>query len=180
MRKRRILAAALAAVAAFGGGACKQARKTPAPAVQEAPGRPKLLASIRMGDPAAESQLLSGFYTVEDNAWRWTGKDFSVALRPPAGAGQQGAALKFTFTIPQPSIAKLKSVTVSASVNGTALPPETYSQAGQFEYKRDVAPALLAGSPVKVDFHLDKAVPPGGGDLRELGVVALSVGLEPK
>jgi hypothetical protein len=31
-----------------------------------------------------------------------------------------------------------------------------------------------------VEFQLDKAMPPGSGDLRELGIIARSVGLEAK
>jgi hypothetical protein len=33
---------------------------------------------------------------------------------------------------------------------------------------------------VRVDFQLDKAMPPSGADQRELGLVALRVGLESK
>jgi hypothetical protein len=40
-----------------------------------------------------------------------------------------------------------------------------------------VAPALLAGESVHVDFQLDKSMPPSGADLRDLGVVVLSAGL---
>ena len=42
---------------------------------------------IRMSDPATADQLISGFYDMEgegDNAWRWTGPDFTLALAPPA------------------------------------------------------------------------------------------------
>jgi hypothetical protein len=31
-----------------------------------------------------------------------------------------------------------------------------------------------------LDFALDKVMAPAGGDLRDLGIVALSAGLEPK
>jgi hypothetical protein len=33
---------------------------------------------------------------------------------------------------------------------------------------------------VRVDFQLDKSIPPSGADLRDLGVVVLSAGLELK
>ena len=39
-------------------------------------------------------------------------------------------------------------------------------------------PRFKAGDTVRVDFQLDKAIPPGGGDIRELGIVVLSIGLE--
>jgi hypothetical protein len=133
-----------------------------------------------MGDPEAASQLVSGFYGVEQNSWRWTKRDFSVTLGAPAGAALKGAELRVSLTAPQQLIDKLTDITLTASVNGRQLPPETYRAAGTYDYVRDVPASLLAASPVKVDFHLDKVMPPAGGDLRELGIVVLSVGLEPK
>jgi len=133
-----------------------------------------------MGDPQAAAQLASGFYGVEQNSWRWTKREFSVTLGAPAGAALNGAVLRARLTAPQQLIDKLGDITLSASVNGQQLPPETYSAAGTYTYTRDVPGSLLAASPVKVDFQLDKVMPPAGADLRELGIVALSVGLEPK
>jgi hypothetical protein len=83
-------------------------------------------------------------------------------------------------TAPDVLIAKVGTVTLSASVNGQPLPPETYSAAGAYTYERDVPASLLTGGSVKVDFALDKVMPPAGQELRELGIVALSAGLEPK
>ena len=148
--------------------------------VEEAPTAPKLLPAVNMGDPKAEKQLLSGFYAIEANAWRWTGQNFSVALKPPVGSAAQGATLDFEFSAPQAAIDKLHSVTLSATVNGTALAPETYSHEGEASYKRELAPNLLTGDVVRVDFHLDKAMPPANGDMRELGIIVRSVGLEAK
>jgi hypothetical protein len=173
-------AAALAANALWCAG-CSGDKKLPLKAtVEESPGAPKLLAALNMGDPKGEAQLLSGFYAIEANAWRWTAKDFSVTLRPPTGSAAQGATLDFQLSVPQSAIDKLHSVTLTASVNGTALPPETYSQEGQAEYKRELAPGVLSGESVRIDFHLDKAMPPANGDMRQLGVVARSVALEGK
>jgi hypothetical protein len=39
-------------------------------------------------------------------------------------------------------------------------------------------PELIKQSPVVIDFHLDRNVPKGVLDTRELGVVALTVSLE--
>ena len=50
-------------------------------------------------------------------------KDFSVALRPPTGIAAQGATLNFAFSVPQTAIDKLHTVTLSATINGTALAP---------------------------------------------------------
>jgi hypothetical protein len=103
-----------------------------------------------------------------------------VVLGTPAGAAKTGATLELHLTVPPPSIEKLGSLTLTASIDGTDLGPETYSKAGPYVYKRDVPARLLAGDSAKVLFQLDKALQPGGADIRELGVVVTSAGLEPK
>jgi hypothetical protein len=181
---RRLGAAAFAAMLAASAVwcvGCSNDKRVPVKeTVEEAPTAPKLLSAINMGDPKAEKQLLSGLYAIEANAWRWTAKDFSVALRPPTGSAAQGATLDFALSVPEAAIDKLHGITLSATVNGTALAPETYSHEGGAEYKRELAPNLLAGDLVRIDFHLDKAMPPANGDMRQLGVVARSVALEAK
>jgi hypothetical protein len=141
---------------------------------------PRLASVVHVNDPKVEPQLVSGFYGIEGNAWRWTGKQFAVVLRVPTGSGQRGATLDLALTIPPVIIEKLHSVMLSATADGHALPPETYSEAGQFDYKRDLAPGTLASSSVRLEFQLDKAMPPANGDLRELGMVVRSVGVEAK
>ena len=140
----------------------------------------RLASVVAVADPHTASQLLNGFYGVENNAWRWTKGRFAVVLRPPRTAPQKGATLRLHLTIPDPSIALLKSVAVSASVNGTALPPETYTRAGSYVYSRDVPSTALAGGGARVEFALDKTLPPTPNDHRELGVVVSTVGFEAK
>ena len=84
------------------------------------------------------------------------------------------------FALPDPIIGKLKTVSVGASINGSALPPQTYTQSGEYTYTRDLPPNLLGGEAVKVEFALDKALPPSASDQRELGLVVSAVGFEPK
>ena len=141
---------------------------------QEAPG---MASTIHMGDPRIGNQLVSGFYGIEQNAWRWTGRRFSLELRPPFGAAQKGATLQLRLTVPPVIVEKLKTIALSATIGGSTLPPETYTQPGDYTYTRDVAPELLAGESVRVDFELDKSMPPSGADLRDLGLVVLSAGL---
>jgi hypothetical protein len=141
---------------------------------------PRLASIVHTSDPKAAVQLAGGFYDVENNSWRWTQRRFTVVLRPPATSNQKGATLKFKFAVPDVVITKLKDVTVSATVNGSALAPETYKTPGEYAYARDVAPNLLTGDSVRVEFTLDKAIAPSESDLRELGVVAQSIGLELK
>jgi hypothetical protein len=141
---------------------------------------PRMASTIHMGDPRTATQLIIGFYGIEQNAWRWTARRFSLVLRPPQGAAQKGAFLEVRLTVPPVIIEKLKTISLSAIIDGDTLPPETYTQAGDYTFSREVPPALLAGESVRVDFRLDKSMPPSGADLRDLGVVVLSAGLELK
>ncbi len=160
--------------------ACNRApQPAPQAAAQSAVAQPSSFATtVHMGDPRSAGQLLTGFYGIEAGSWRWTGKQFAVQLGTPYGAAAKGAALELKLSIPAAVIAKSKSITLAASADGTPLPPETYSAPGAFTYHRDLPPAALAHDSIKVTFTLDKSFTPGGGDVRELGVVASSVGLK--
>ena len=158
--------------------ACK--RKTVKVQVAEDEG-PTMASIVHTGDPKSDPQLVSGFYSIEDHAWRWTAQRFSVVLRPPAGAAERGATLNVGLAFPDAVASKLKTVSLSGNIGATALPPETYTQPGTYTYTREVPANALAGEAVRVDFQLDKAIPPGtGGDQRELGLIVSSVGLEAK
>jgi hypothetical protein len=156
--------------------ACKKKRKR-APVVFD----DGMLASmVQTADPRASVQLVRGFYSVEGNAWRWTSRNFTVSLRPPKTAAQTGARLVLKLAVPEVSIQRLKSVKLSATVNGYALPPEEYAKPGDYTYSCDVPPSALTGNAVTVDFTLDKALPPTASDQRELGVVVSMIGFEAK
>jgi len=103
-----------------------------------------------------------------------------VLLRPPRTAAANGAVLQLKFAIPDAVLTKMRGVSLSAYVNGTALAPETYTQSGQFVYSRDVPANLLTGDVARVDFSLDKTIPPSGADKRELGVVVTLIGFQPR
>src|SRR5262249_35642969 len=77
-------------------------------------------------------------------------------------------------------LSKIKTTSVSASVSGAALPPETYTQAGEFDYTRDVEGRLLPGEAVNVEVSLAKYLPAGMVEPRGLGLIVASVGFEAK
>jgi hypothetical protein len=143
-------------------------------------GPPQMSSMVHTADPKSEIQLVKGFYGIEENSWRWTAQQFSVKLKPPAGAAQKGATLNLQLAVPDRAISQFKSVTLSGSAGAAAMPPETYNQAGRFTYTRDVPADQLTGDAVQVDFKLDKALPPSGGDLRALGLIVSSISLDPK
>jgi hypothetical protein len=141
---------------------------------------PRMASAVSMGDPKADTQLAAGLYGVEAGAWRWTAKQFTVVLRPPSGSAQKGAKLELKLTVPPVVIEKLKAISLSAKANGSALTPETYTQTGDYVYTRDVPASALTGESVHIEFQLDKAMPPSGSDMRELGIIVLSASLDSK
>lgn len=169
----------LALVLAVGIVSCQGKHSRVAVQNEEETSSPQLASMVRMADPAAKTQLISGFYAVENNSWRWTAGKFSALLRTPPGAAQGGATVTFAFTIPDIIVQKLGPISLTAMVNGMVLKTEQYEKPGTATFAADLLPAMLTTDSVKVDFVLDKSLPPGT-DKRELGVIATSVGISPK
>ena len=176
IRKPYFIGACLLALA-FTGIACKGKRVEVQNEEPNAAAR--VVSTFRMNDAGAAGQLLSGFYPIEANAWRWTGKKFSVLLRTPPGAAQTGGNLSFNLSVPDVSIQQLKSITLSASVNGMMLKSQEYSSPGAEIFTADIPASMLTADSVKVDFALDKSIPPAI-DRRDLGIIAASIGLAAK
>ena len=139
-----------------------------------------LSSMVSMADPTTATQLASGFHAVENGAWRWTMKKFSVVLKPPMGSDQTGATLRFKLFISDDQINRLGPITVSAEINGTQLDPQTFDKPGDTVYSRPVPADALKSPSVKVNFALDKAREPDNVDGRQLGVVASVIGLQPR
>jgi hypothetical protein len=161
-------------------GACRGKNGQPAVQNEEAPARP--VSFVKMNDVTASAQLLNGFYGVEAGAWRWTTGKFSVLLATPVGAAQNGGTLTFSLALPDGLTKKLGKITLTASVNGKALGSKSYEADGAADFTADVPKELLTGDSITVEFALDKHMAPGtaGGDKRDLGVIANSVGLASK
>lgn len=160
--------------------ACRSHHRDTVKNEEQAEVGPRIASTLKMSDAPAPAQLLRGFYSLESGAWRWTAGNFTVLLRPPLASAQRGAVLTFAFTIPDVVIEKLKSVTLTASLSGTKLKSQTFSKPGPFTFTTDIAPELLAKDAVTIDFTLDKSLPAGTVDQRELGIIATAVGLESK
>jgi hypothetical protein len=170
--RRLIAALVLLAFVAFGSG-CRRKKKVKA--------REDGLASVvNVADPADSAQLVRGFSNVEADAWRWSTSRFSLVLRPPTGAAQNGALLQLVFTLHESIVGKLGPVTVNATVNGTPVAAETFSQAGDLTYSHEVPASALGSDVVTVEFSTDKALPPTGQDKRELALIVKTIGLVPK
>jgi len=120
-------------------------------------------------------ELLRGWHAVEYRSWRWTEKHFSAGLVVPASMRPR---LKLRFFLAESLVQRLGPLTISASVNGQPLAPETYSSAGEHAYVRHLPAAWPAGSRVVVDFHLSAALPPDESDPRERGIIVTSLLIE--
>jgi hypothetical protein len=144
---------------------------------EEQDAAPRLASVLKVSDPGAVQQLTRGFYGLEGGAWRWTARRFTVVLKPPVASPQLGAHLSLALSIPDVVTEKLGILTLSASIDGTKLASTTYSKPGGYTFSADVAPELLKKETAVVEFELDKSLPPGPSDQRELGIIATSVGL---
>jgi hypothetical protein len=152
------------------GAGCKRRNKSS--------GQAQMLASsIYAGDPNVTSHFAKGFYNVEDNAWRWTSKDFAVDLSPPLHSDQKGAQLVVKLAVPDAVIQKLTSVQLTASIQGSNLEPQVYTKSGQFTFTRDVPADKLQNDVVRIDFTVDHTLPPTETDKRQLGIIVSEVSL---
>lgn len=176
-RRPAVAAAILVSILAVAPAGCRRHRRVTVQTTEEAP---SLATMVAMADPNAAKQLADGFYAVESNSWRWTAGRFTVLLHPPRMAAKKGATLQLKFAIPDVAFPRMKGVSLSAYVNGTPLTPESYQHAGPYVYTRDVPASLLTSDVVRVDFSVDKTIPPTAVDKRELGVIASLVGFQPK
>jgi hypothetical protein len=167
--------ALLATVAAA--PACRTKKKAHAVVVAD---DGQLFSVVNVADPRAVVQLVRGFHNLENDAWRWTMKNFTVTLRPPAGSAQSGAQLELKFTLPDVVFSREGALTLRARVNGIDLSPETYSKAGDATYTRDVPASALGRDTVSFDFSTNKGIPPSDNDNRELSIIVTTIGLTTK
>ncbi len=136
--------------------------------------------SFIMRDADAAGQLAAGIYGVENNNWRWTAGEFSIVLATPRGASTRGADLMFEFDIPDAIIRRTGPISLTAELNEVEVGARTFSAAGAQRFAAMIKPELITQSPVVIDFHLDRYIPRGVLEGRELGIVARAVSLEPE
>jgi len=171
---RRLLSIVLATVAL---GAC--VRNEPALPIEEEVEEAALLSVVNVADPRANAQLISGFHDLEQLAWRWTHKEFSVLLQPPAPVEGHATALEVRLSVPGIVIERLGAVVLAASIGDQPVGSQTFSEAGQdLEFRQQVPDGLLGDEPVQVDFQLDKAIEPTDQDGRQLGVIVSAIQLQ--
>jgi len=165
---RRITALILILSALSAAGCKRRHRPNPNATIEE---ESELSSTVSVADPRDSAQLLGGFYNLEQNAWRWTAKQFSVSLATPMGAAQRGARLEVQFTVPHIVAADLAGVSIAATIGGTKLPPFRATKTGEQVASFDVPAGALQAEAVIAEFDLDKTVPVRDGETRVLGVI---------
>jgi hypothetical protein len=165
----------LLALALFAAPACKRTRHPNPGATIEV--ESELSDTVLMSQPAAASQLLSGFHSLEQNAWRWTSKQFSVSLATPKPAAPRSGRLEMQFTIPDIAAADLSGLIITAAVEGKHLGTYQASNPGEQLAVFPVPPEIMQSEAIIADFTLDKTIPRREGETRDLGVIALRFSL---
>ena len=123
-----------------------------------------------------QAHLLGGWHKIEPAGWRWTERRFAVAFHDCKR--ERRAHLRLNFALPESLVEQLNPLRLAAAAEGRELGVETYQSSGEHLFQAHLPEDLLEREPVVIEFELDKAVPPGPVDKRELGVIVTSVELD--
>jgi hypothetical protein len=130
-----------------------------------------------MADPAITGQLLSGFYPIEGNSFRWVARNFSVALEPPFDSQGNGARLTVHLYLPEVLIKRIGAVTLNATLDGRSLGSQVFDAPGSYDFVRDLSHEEIDTNIVPLQFCFDKSMPPGEDDERDLAGVITGISL---
>jgi len=111
-------------------------------------------------------KLLEGWHPLEQSSFRWTERRFSVELKRPPLVNLSTFRFDFRLTFPGPVILKVKA-------NGADLPPATYSTEGEHSYVAKLPRKALKNTSIRIDFEVDKCLPGGTLDERELALLVV-------
>jgi hypothetical protein len=115
--------------------------------------------------PAAPiTQLVDGWHTLENGAWRWTKRRFSLTVVPGA------QRLNLQVTVP-PNLEL--PLTLTAHAAGEFLATHTLTHSGDF----DCVQTLPAGAEVLIEFDVDRALPGDATDGRERAIIVRAIDL---
>lgn len=132
-----------------------------------------LLRSVPL-ERQGEIEFVRGWHRLEHGTWRWTEREFAVeAPLPPS----MRPMLRLRFFLPELVVEAVGPLTLAATVDGRPLASETYARAGEYVYAR----GLAGGEPgrrVRIEFRLDRALPPDDADPRERGLIVSSLTIE--
>jgi 2-polyprenyl-3-methyl-5-hydroxy-6-metoxy-1,4-benzoquinol methylase len=137
------------------------------PVTDEGDARAFLLAKSRLAGPPRGFRLREGWHQLEDKAWRWTERIFSMELDTPASL--QPATLRFAFQLPEIVFAQTPVLNLAVRINGTPIASGIYSMPGEHEY---IGTVPATDNEVSIaEFELDRAIAPTDQDRREPGLI---------
>lgn len=127
------------------------------------------LSWLPMSTTAAEHQLVSGVYKLENQEWRWMSGRAVFLLKPPATA--------------QPLVAKVyipdaaPGRTITMTLNGVEVAKQTVPKPDS--YTLETGPLTVPGDTATVTLSIDQEFSPAG-DNRRLGMILTGIGFQQK
>jgi len=129
---------------------------------------------LKLGDLRSKAQLVAGWYPMEEGAWRWMAKQAEVTLRTPA---DPRLSFEMALFFPPGYMQRAGGpVSVSVRVNGNPLTRQSYFAPGSYHLAAMVPPGLTTYPTSTVTIRLNRALPPSGSELRELGAIVSELG----
>jgi hypothetical protein len=127
-----------------------------------------VLLKSRLRHPELLVRPVYGWFAPENNAWRWTAKNFGLELVPPA----EGTLSEFALRIEVPAalFEANDQVEVSCTIEGGLAGTLTCTRAETLEF-RGRFPSSSTTEPFRLDFKVKSGYVPPGGDQRDLGVI---------
>lgn len=124
------------------------------------------LSYVPMAAPEAETQIVSGIYRLENDAWRWMSDRGVLLLAAP----EEAAPVEATIYIPEQSPAR----EIVLRLDGAEVARETFTGPGSYSVRSGSAVAPEGGS-ATLEILADGTFSPPG-DTRKLGVVLSAAG----
>lgn len=144
------------------------------PALELPGAKPELMSYLNLGDIRSRPQLVSGWYAIEDGAWRWMAPEAEATLRPPLDGPVQ---FELQLFFPPDFMRRAGSpVTVSVMLDGKPFTKAIYYEPGGHRLAKLVPRELLTWPTTSVSISVNPAMPPTGSDQRELGAVVQGLG----
>ncbi len=94
-------------------------------------GPPRLAEMISMSDAKSSPQLLDGFYGLEDKLLALDRRTLQCSPAPSCLRGRKRSGFEgSSWASPKPLIDRVKTTALTATIQGTKLSPESFTQAG--------------------------------------------------
>jgi tRNA (mo5U34)-methyltransferase len=127
-----------------------------------------LLLKSRTRYPDLHVRVISGWHEVEQDAWRWTMKRFSLEVVLPKDRPAREFALK--FTVPEVVIAGSPTVRIKCSIGGEPAGSIMCDSPCTIEFRGVFPESALAKPEIVLDFEIESSFA-SPGDERDLGIL---------